>query len=217
MAQKKATPVKKGGTSRKQQGTLRLEESIQAQSAAIDGLHTRLSRLEHELDRLRVPLERKPGVQEKDPMSAPQTAKSGELGRKAPARSFPSSEAVQDRLVGGKICVVTEDGTLPSPVVPHDAPFRIQLTLDLKQRLLRERLPCSCEVAVQARRLGGGGGCFVSEPMEVRSDSADPMVITLDNAKLSPGLYRLDAVATLTTQQGQRTSAQLASGLLNVY
>jgi hypothetical protein len=101
--------------------------------------------------------------------------------------------------------------------LPHDRPFDVKLTLDLTNASLSDISPIACTASLYAKKLGGGHRQVIGE-----TQSTMPYLniidLTIGNATLVQGLYRLDALVRLTSDDATAGLTALLKGdLLQVY
>jgi len=108
----------------------------------------------------------------------------------------------------------------PNYVLRHGQPFVVRLTLDLTEVVAPSDVPLAYEATVCAKKLGGprqlvGKACDSITP-------AETVIVNVEGTALPQGIYRLEAVATLTPLLAESSPraglmAMLEGGLLQVY
>lgn len=103
-------------------------------------------------------------------------------------------------------------------MVWHDRPFDLQLTLDLKEVDFPKQSDIGYTIRVFAKRLGGS---FEHEigTASGRITSADTVILTVEGLQLPRGVYRLEALATLTSGEAGQAGpmAMMESSPLEVF
>jgi hypothetical protein len=106
--------------------------------------------------------------------------------------------------------------------LPHDQAFDVNLTLNLINAPLRENSQLDFTTLLYAKKLGDGSRQVIGETQGTIS-YANIIDLTIRNASLPQGLYRLEAFLTLTSTEsslftrGSSVNASFQGGLFQVY
>jgi hypothetical protein len=154
---------------------------------------------------------------DKEGLNIPQPAGTFASAGAFATQTEPSASALvgQFNLVGLQPISRGESETM----VWHDRPFDLQLTLDLKEVDFPTQSDIGYTIRVFAKRLGGS---FEHEigTASGRITPADTVILTVGGLQLPRGVYRLEALATLTSggEPGQAgPMAMMESGPLEVF
>lgn len=102
-------------------------------------------------------------------------------------------------------------------ILCHDQPFNVRITLDLTEVVVSDNGPFDYTAAVYAKNLGGGPRQTVGEAHGTIAPKDQP-TITMEGKPLPRGIYRLEAVSTLTLPLSELgLTARLKGNLLQIY
>lgn len=106
----------------------------------------------------------------------------------------------------------------PNIIVKKDQPFQVKLTFDPTDVISRKGSPLTYKVSIYVKSLKGRHRQLAGE-VKGNVESTDPFTATIPTAALRAGTYRLEAVATLNPQTGDRSTRTFCweSSLINVY
>jgi hypothetical protein len=111
-----------------------------------------------------------------------------------------------------------DDAAGTRSILRHDQPFSVRLTLDLTEVAAPSHAPFDYTAAVYAKDLRGGPRRTVGEAYGTIIMSEDPLTIAIKGRPLPRGIYRLEAVATLTLPSAEADiAAHLEGSLLQIY
>jgi hypothetical protein len=109
------------------------------------------------------------------------------------------------------------DAASPRSILRHDQPFNVRITLDLTEVVVSDNGPFDYTAAVYAKNLGGGPRQTVGEAHGTITPKDQP-TITMEGKPLPRGIYRLEAVSTLTLPLSELgLTARLEGNLLQIY
>jgi hypothetical protein len=105
--------------------------------------------------------------------------------------------------------------------LPHNQAFDVHLTLDLTSASLEDTCQIDFTASLYAKKLGGGLRQVIAETHRTMP-YANTIDLTISNATLPQGLYRLEALLTLIPtgpylMAGYRVNASFQGGLFQVY
>ncbi len=109
------------------------------------------------------------------------------------------------------------DNPHSSNILHHDQPFNVRLTLDLAEVVAPSNVALNYTATVYAKGLNGGLRQIVGETYGTTT-AENELVITMENLSVPQGIYRLEAVATLTLPPVKRgLIAHLEGGILQIH
>ncbi len=137
-----------------------------------------------------------------------------------PPQSQPVPAAVINQIDLIKWTNTLSNSNQPISSLPHDQSFDVKLTLDITKARMSNITQLDVTGMLFAKKLGGGLRRAISEVQRV-VPYAPIIDVTLDNANLTQGFYRLEALVKLDSNDAAALSAGIdasfAGGLFQVY